>query len=101
MILNNAITIKIYLLINYCIFTGYCIEKPPPDWRQDQFPDKWNSQAKQMIENILKKKVNNNIAKNIIVYLGDGMGLSTVTAGRIRKGQKQSYSLLIYFEKKE
>lgn len=33
-------------------------------------------------ENGFKRK-----AKNIIVFVGDGMGLTTITAGRIYKGQ--------------
>ena len=35
----------------------------------------------------LKRRENTRIAKNVIMFLGDGMGVSTVTAGRIRKGQ--------------
>ena len=27
------------------------------------------------------------MAKNVIIYLGDGMGVSTVTSGRILSGQ--------------
>ncbi|CAF0782020.1 unnamed protein product [Rotaria sordida] len=33
------------------------------------------------------RKENKRIAKNIIFFLGDGMGVPTITAGRIRKGQ--------------
>ena len=29
------------------------------------------------------------MAKNVVVFLGDGMGLSTVSAARILKGQKR------------
>lgn len=28
-------------------------------------------------------------AKNVIIFIGDGMGMTTVTAARILKGQKQ------------
>lgn len=30
------------------------------------------------------------VAKNVIMFLGDGMGVSTVTGGRILKGQLQN-----------
>lgn len=30
------------------------------------------------------------VAKNVIIFLGDGMGVSTVTGGRILKGQLQN-----------
>ena len=32
------------------------------------------------------------MAKNVILFLGDGMGVSTVTGGRIYAGQKQGKS---------
>lgn len=47
-------------------------------------------------------KRNENIAKNIIFFLGDGMGVSTVTAARIYKGQLQGYfgeEMFLEFEK--
>lgn len=76
------------------------------DWSSDMQPGKWNKYAKDRINKIINKKPNGNIAKNIILFLGDGfsffiritffknylknskgMGITTVTAGRIRKGQ--------------
>lgn len=59
------------------------------DFVNDQNPQKWNDQAKETIESLLKTKLNQNIAKNLIIFLGDGMGQSTITSGRIRKGQKK------------
>ena len=32
------------------------------------------------------------MAKNVILFLGDGMGVSTVTGGRIFAGQKKGMS---------
>jgi alkaline phosphatase len=60
------------------------------DWSQDQKPEKWFDNAKGNIDKFLKRKQNNNIAKNLILFLGDGMGITTVTAGRIHKGQLQN-----------
>ena len=60
------------------------------DWSEDKYPEKWNKQAYNNIYNILRRKNNRNIAKNLILFLGDGMGISTVTAGRILKGQKEN-----------
>lgn len=36
----------------------------------------------------IRRQNNLNVAKNVILFLGDGMGPSTVTAGRIHAGQK-------------
>ena len=33
------------------------------------------------------RPVNQNVAKNVILFIGDGMGISTVTAARILRGQ--------------
>jgi alkaline phosphatase len=66
-----------------------CSIKCAVDWSADEFPKKWNDYAKFKIEDNLKRTVNGKVAKNVILFLGDGMGVSTVTAGRIRKGQIQ------------
>jgi alkaline phosphatase len=57
------------------------------DWSADKDPHKWNRLAKESIDQMLNRKINKNIAKNVILFLGDGMGMGTITAGRIRKGQ--------------
>jgi alkaline phosphatase len=57
------------------------------DWSADEDPKKWNDYAFNRIKDNLKKQMNFNLAKNILFFLGDGMGITTVTAGRIHKGQ--------------
>ncbi|XP_036806395.1 alkaline phosphatase-like [Oncorhynchus mykiss] len=59
-----------------------------------QFPDQekdplfWNTWAQRTLKNALTlQKLNQNTAKNLILFLGDGMGIPTVTAARILKGQ--------------
>ena len=47
----------------------------------------WKEQGQKSVEEALKVRENTRIAKNIILFVGDGMGVSSVTAGRIRKGQ--------------
>jgi alkaline phosphatase len=46
--------------------------------------------AQETLKKNLQKQWNTNIAKNVILFLGDGMGIPTVTAARIYKGQKQN-----------
>jgi hypothetical protein len=55
----------------------------------DQNPERWLKSAKETLEQVLAKKRNNGLAKNVILFLGDGMGMTTVTAGRIYKGQQK------------
>ncbi|XP_078683100.1 alkaline phosphatase-like [Branchiostoma floridae x Branchiostoma belcheri] len=50
----------------------------------------WNNMAKNSIQDALQIQRNHNtkIAKNVVMFLGDGMGVVTVTSARILKGQK-------------
>jgi alkaline phosphatase len=59
------------------------------DWSNDVYAERWYDDARKNIEHILNRRLNGGLAKNIIMFLGDGMGISTVTAGRILKGQLQ------------
>ncbi|XP_033105139.1 alkaline phosphatase-like [Anneissia japonica] len=54
-----------------------------------QNADFWNRQASQTLEKAINlQNLNENVAKNIIIFIGDGMGIPTVTAARILQGQK-------------
>lgn len=67
------------------LFLGLCLiatAKPDAEF--------WNSMAQENLRRVLQKQWNTNIAKNVILFLGDGMGISTVTAARIYKGQQQN-----------
>ncbi|XP_037302148.1 alkaline phosphatase, tissue-nonspecific isozyme-like isoform X1 [Manduca sexta] len=46
----------------------------------------WKKLAREEFEGSLSLQINNNIAKNVILFVGDGMGINTVTATRIYKG---------------
>ncbi|NXB74774.1 PPBT protein, partial [Donacobius atricapilla] len=57
---------------------------------QEKDPEYWRRQAQETLQNALRlQRLNQNVAKNLILFLGDGMGVSTVTAARILKGQLQ------------
>lgn len=58
------------------------------------FPDAdyWTKLATEELEEALKIKWNLGRAKNVILFIGDGMGPTTVTATRIYKGG-ESYKL--------
>ena len=49
------------------------------DWSQDMDPNKWNSYARDKLDAIINQKRNRNVAKNVILFIGDGMGITTVT----------------------
>ncbi|XP_077988501.1 alkaline phosphatase, tissue-nonspecific isozyme-like [Glandiceps talaboti] len=53
-------------------------------------PADWNQMASEELQRMLElEKLNTNTAKNVIVFLGDGMGVATVTSARIYKGQQE------------
>jgi alkaline phosphatase len=45
--------------------------------------------AQSALQERLKVTPNTNRAKNVILFVGDGMGISSITAGRIYEGQKR------------
>ena len=61
----------------------YLAEKTAPYWRD---------QAKASIDQVKQIKDNIHQAKNVIIFVGDGMGISTITPSRILKGQLQGSS---------
>uniref|UniRef100_A0AAQ5ZAG1 alkaline phosphatase n=1 Tax=Amphiprion ocellaris TaxID=80972 RepID=A0AAQ5ZAG1_AMPOC len=54
--------------------------------------DYWNIKGKEALYTALNLQPNVHQAKNIILFLGDGMGVPTVTAARILKGQLAGHS---------
>jgi alkaline phosphatase len=55
-----------------------------------QAADAYFKTAQEQLTLRLAQKPNTNKAKNIIIMVGDGMGITTVTASRIYGGQKQN-----------
>uniref|UniRef100_A0A4W6D7Y0 alkaline phosphatase n=1 Tax=Lates calcarifer TaxID=8187 RepID=A0A4W6D7Y0_LATCA len=52
----------------------------------------WNNKARQALHAAMNIQPNLHQAKNVILFLGDGMGVPTVTASRILKGQLAGHS---------
>ena len=48
----------------------------------------WMQKGEEELLEALSLKQNTNLAKNIVVLIGDGMSLPTVTAARVYKGQQ-------------
>ncbi|CAM9754284.1 unnamed protein product [Bubo scandiacus] len=66
-----------------------CSPSLVPEREKD--PEYWRGQAQETLRDALRlQRLNQNVAKNLILFLGDGMGVSTVTAARILKGQLQN-----------
>uniref|UniRef100_A0A8C5Q6J4 Alkaline phosphatase n=1 Tax=Leptobrachium leishanense TaxID=445787 RepID=A0A8C5Q6J4_9ANUR len=62
---------------------GVCFEL----YAEENTAKYWNEQAKDSLEDALELQPITRKAKNLIMLLGDGMGVTTITAGRIYQGQ--------------
>lgn len=66
--------------------TATSSESPPvPDGEDD--PEFWRQTGQDSVSRLLSSPVVDAPAKNVIVFVGDGMGISTVTASRIYRAQ--------------
>jgi alkaline phosphatase len=54
-----------------------------------QSPEAWYQDGQTEVQRVLAQQTNTGRAKNIILFIGDGMGISTITAARIFAGQLQ------------
>lgn len=100
MLSRIRISIVLLALIGLGVFCLPFLNKP---WNSDQLysalahdENLWYSSADSRIKekNKLANKINlrSGAAQNIILFVGDGMSLTTVTAARILEGQKQGLS---------
>ena len=64
-------------------------EQPERTWPvEEESQEFWRTKTRAQIIRALNKKPIVKKAKNVILFLGDGMGMPSVTAGRILAGQK-------------
>ncbi|XP_067287646.1 alkaline phosphatase, tissue-nonspecific isozyme [Pseudorasbora parva] len=78
------------LIIGCLVWDGLAKPEFP---EQEKDPDFWKGWAQNSLKTALTlQELNKNVAKNVILFLGDGMGVSTITAARILKGQMSGHS---------
>jgi alkaline phosphatase len=68
----------------------------------EESPELWYQQGQDALKQALNTKANKRKAKNVILFIGDGMGISTITAARILAGQlagKQGEEHSLSFER--
>lgn len=59
---------------------------------QAESPEQWYRDGAQAVKQAAHLQANRHRAKNVILFVGDGMGVSTVTAARILEGQMRGES---------
>lgn len=55
----------------------------------EESPEHWHNSGQAELQQALNRTANTNRARNIILFVGDGMGISTVTAARIFDAQQR------------
>ena len=73
-------------LIISCMAVGFMVSLAQA---KDMTPNQWYASGVAAIKHRLAQKDSIKPAKNIILFIGDGMGVSTVTAARIYDGQSR------------
>ncbi|XP_050503672.1 membrane-bound alkaline phosphatase-like [Diabrotica virgifera virgifera] len=64
---------------------------------QEKQQDYWDKEAVEVLEEKLSRKINTNLAKNVILFLGDGMSIPTVAATRVYLGGEEFKLAFEYF----
>ncbi|MGH9580088.1 MAG: alkaline phosphatase, partial [Terriglobales bacterium] len=71
------------LLLSFLLFLAVTSRATPPQ----ETPDGWYRQGENSLQVAVDQKPVMGTARNVILFLGDGMGVTTVTASRILAGQ--------------
>ncbi|MGH9932389.1 MAG: alkaline phosphatase [Pyrinomonadaceae bacterium] len=85
---------KLSSLILFSLFVtsfGQTVKPPFPVKRQET-PDTWRRDGWNALERARKERIRNSKAKSVILFIGDGMGVTTLTAARILEGQMRGES---------
>ncbi|CAL4129111.1 unnamed protein product, partial [Meganyctiphanes norvegica] len=91
--LNMKVLLHLILLVS-CITQWTDAASPSATARRfktkiDEGQSHWNDIGREELKAALDVQLNTNVAKNVILFLGDGMSIATITAARIYKGQKE------------
>ncbi|MEX1033034.1 MAG: alkaline phosphatase [Cellvibrionaceae bacterium] len=73
--------------LKFTVFTACMLFIAVPGMAET--PESWYQSGQAELERALAYRQNTGLAKNIILFVGDGMGISTVTAARIYDGQSR------------
>ncbi len=73
------------------VFLQTADTKPFPTKRKET-PEMWRSDGEARVQQIKNQKKFGKRAKNVILFIGDGMGITTLTAARILEGQMRGES---------
>lgn len=68
------------------------VVQPPYPVKRAESAETWRRDGWNAIDQAKRVRIRNGKAKNVILFIGDGMGVSTLTAARIFEGQQRGES---------
>jgi alkaline phosphatase len=82
-------------LLASCLIAAPALAQPAPAPAAAKAPvdtsDGYLKAGQAELKRLIADKPNNRKARNVIIFIGDGMGVSTLTAGRIFEGQQLGF----------
>lgn len=86
---------RVYCLLLFAgllnLVVGQTVKKSFPV-KRDESPETWRSDGEAAVARAKNTRFKKGKAKNVILFIGDGMGISTLTASRILEGQLRGES---------
>ena len=80
------------VILSFVVSTSSQTVQPQFPVKRQETPETWRRDGQAAIEARKKQKINKRKAKNVILFVGDGMGITTLTAARILEGQLRGVS---------
>ncbi|CAB3227253.1 unnamed protein product [Arctia plantaginis] len=85
------ILLVVFLLVNLFYVSGRSIHKGTNHQFDEKNKDHWSVQAQWMLHSKVTAMLNVRRAKNVILFLGDGMSITTLAATRVYLGQQYGH----------
>ena len=89
---NLRRTQAVILLLSLALVSSSQSVRPPFPVKRVETAETWRRDGWKFIADGKNQLLRKGLAKNVILFLGDGMGISTVTASRIFEGQQHGES---------
>ena len=77
-----------YIILSLCAPIVFTAVPTLDEFKKKENQDFWRHKGQAEIDKELKASLNQNVAKNVILFIGDGMGMTTITAARHLKELK-------------
>ncbi len=80
------------VILSFVVSTFSQTVQPQFPVKRQETPETWRRDGQSAIDARKRQKINKGKAKNVILFIGDGMGVTTITASRILEGQLRGTS---------